>query len=479
MKSAFFGESMYKDLFEKFLNKVSGTSEEFAIEVRMFNLSALLIGLLFFVGIVVNYIIGLNIWLNTSILICAIVVLYCYWQSRFRKNYLEVLPIFIIASIAMLSLNWFLGSGSNGPSPIYFLLNMIILLIVSPRKQYSFILITQIITLLFLFYIDAYHSDWVVQYKDDDIRLFDMFFTTFDCLIFIFLIIGLLKTSYVRDRRMMEIQQEEISNQHKVILEQFENLEKINHLKNKLFSIISHDLRSPLSTLHSAINILNETDLSEAERTSIMRNAKDRLVHTQEMLDNLLNWANSQLNGMQTNMVQINMKHLVNSVLLHLKPQYDMKYIQVSVDIEDDLVAYADMEMIKLVIRNLASNAIKFTNEDGHIHIGGAKVNNKVSIVIRDNGKGLTPIELNKIKTKISFSTYGTNNEKGTGLGLILCKDFLEVNNGELKVESDIDAGSTFRFTLTSFDELDMKDFLNKDLSGMSKDKKPTFSDMY
>ncbi|MBK8845259.1 MAG: HAMP domain-containing histidine kinase [Bacteroidetes bacterium] len=470
---------MYKDLFEKFLNNVSGTSEKFAIEVRMFNLSALLIGCLFFVGIIVNYFIGLNIWLNTSILICAIVVLYCYWQSRFHNNYLEVLPIFIIASIAMLSLNWFLGSGSNGPSTIYFLLNMIILLIVSPRKQYSFILITQVITLLFLFYIDAYHSDWVVQYSDDQIRLFDMFFTTFECLIFIFLIIGLLKTSYVRDRRMMENQQEEISNQHKVILEQFENLEKINHLKNKLFSIISHDLRSPLSTLHSAINILNETELSEAERTSIMRNAKDRLVHTQEMLDNLLNWANSQLNGMQTNMVQINMKHLVNSVLLHLKPQYDMKYIQVTVDIEDDLVAYADIEMIKLVIRNLASNAIKFTNEDGHIQISGAKINDKVSISIRDNGKGLTPIELNKIKTKISFSTFGTNNEKGTGLGLILCKDFLEVNNGELSVESDIDAGSAFRFSLTSFDELEIKDFINKDLSGKPKEKRPTFSDMY
>lgn len=473
---------MFKNSIEKLINRLSGDSDNFTIETRMFNLTALLIGSLFSLGVVANFIIGLNFWLNISIVSCIAILFYTYYQSRFKDNYTYVLPIFIVVSYTMITLNWFLGAGSDGPSPIYFLLNLITLLIISPRRQYFFILAMQLITMSGLYYVDYNHSSWVIQYDDENARMIDMFLSTFFCLIFVFLIMALLKISYNRERTKVKLQQNEIYDQNKLILEQNENLEKMNHLKSKLFSIISHDMRSPLSTLHSAINILNETHLSESERLTIINGAKERLVYTQEMLDNLLSWANSQMNGMQTSMSKVNMKHLANSVLLHLKPQYESKFINAVSDIAEDVFVYADIEMIRLVIRNIFSNAAKFTSEDGNITIKAHTENDLVWITITDNGKGLTPIELEKINSKTSFSTPGTNNEKGTGLGLILCKDFLHVNNGELVVTSEMQKGTTFAFSLplyTGQDENIDKQKDNIRALIRSKDRAKTFSDMY
>jgi signal transduction histidine kinase len=143
---------------------------------------------------------------------------------------------------------------------------------------------------------------------------------------------------------------------------------------------------------------------------------------------------------------------------------------------------YADIEMIRLVIRNIFSNAAKFTSEDGTITIKSHTENDLVWIRITDNGKGLTPIELEKINSKTSFSTPGTNNEKGTGLGLILCKDFLHVNNGQLLVTSEMQKGTTFAFSLplyTGQDENADKQKDNIRALIRSKDRAKTFSDMY
>ena len=253
-------------------------------------------------------------------------------------------------------------------------------------------------------------------------------------------------------------QKEEILAQSEQIFTQKELLLQSNFSKDKLFSIISHDLRSPINSLQGALGILQEGLLSEEEVKNVSKTLLRKVQNTGYFLNNLLYWAKSQMGGIVVNPEKINLKTISEINTQLLASISDEKNISIINNIKLNIFSFADENMVDLVIRNLIENAIKFTPANGEININAVVKNSDILISIEDSGDGIKEEDLPKLfDTETHFSTYGTSNEKGTGLGLTLCKDFIEKNKGQIWVESRYGKGSTFYFTLPAAEECPVK----------------------
>lgn len=225
-------------------------------------------------------------------------------------------------------------------------------------------------------------------------------------------------------------------------------LADLNKLKDKLLSIVSHDFRSPLNSLRGTLSLFLKGALSHEELNMLTETLVDRLDNTYNLLENLLNWAKSQMQGTKVYAREINLKTISDDCIDLLAPIADKKQVKLSNHIEKPINVFADNEMVKLIIRNLMSNAIKFTTTGNEVMLVAKPDKDKVTISIVDNGTGISKENQGKLFKLDSFSTIGTSNETGMGLGLLLCKDFVDKNGGEIWFESELGKGSTFYFTL-------------------------------
>lgn len=230
-------------------------------------------------------------------------------------------------------------------------------------------------------------------------------------------------------------------------------LTQLNHTKDKFFGIIAHDLRSPLLGLQNVgdqIRFLikkNETKRLDEISGNIESTAKKLT----ELLDNLLNWSLLQNGMIPYHPEKVNLKESTNEVIDLMKPLAEMKEIQLMNSIEEDVFVYADTKAVNTILRNIISNALKFTNRNGKVKVDVKKEFNQSTIIINDTGTGIAAELLPKIFDLDKKSKAGTIGEKGSGLGLILCKELVELNKGTIKVISDLGNGSSFIFNLPNF----------------------------
>jgi signal transduction histidine kinase len=231
-------------------------------------------------------------------------------------------------------------------------------------------------------------------------------------------------------------------------------LKDLNASKDKFFSIIAHDLKNPFSTIIGFSEMLNE-EIDEDQPPKIREFASlinVSAVQTLKLLENLLEWANSQNGKIPFNPQQLLVNELIEEEFVILKEMANEKKIELKCSIPSHLIVLADKNMLKTVLRNLISNAIKFTYRNGEVEVKASVNNDMVEIAVRDNGIGMSEVtkaELFKIDN--NASTPGTENEKGTGLGLFLCKEFVEKHGGKIWAESEPGKGSVFLFKLPSF----------------------------
>ena len=229
-----------------------------------------------------------------------------------------------------------------------------------------------------------------------------------------------------------------------------EELQKINTVKDKFFSIISHDLRSPFNSLIGLSDLLL-TNLDTYDKNKIKKFSESinkTAKQTHELLENLLEWSSIQTNSIVPNFKNCNLLELVNGVVLTLGSALENKNLILINNVSKDFYSYCDCRMIKSVLLNLISNAIKFS-EKGNVIIDASLENSFIKISIKDNGVGMSTDRLNRVFNEGELeTTNGTDNEKGTGLGLLICKEFIEKHGGELKCDSKLGKGSTFIFTI-------------------------------
>ena len=241
---------------------------------------------------------------------------------------------------------------------------------------------------------------------------------------------------------------QEISAQNEEISAQSDKLQELNTLKDRIFSIISHDFASPLMSMSGLLNLVKEQIIAEKEFKDFIPELQKNIDSTSELLYNLLNWAKSQLEGATLQPINFSLKEVAESKIHLLEKQAKQKGIRLQNKIQEDMHAFADRDMIELVVRNLVSNAIKFCSAGQEITIRGDKEQHFTKICVEDTGIGIAPEHISRILGNEMFTTPGTSREKGTGLGLILCKDFIEKNGGRIWVESELNKGSRFYFTI-------------------------------
>ncbi|MBU8892146.1 MAG: hybrid sensor histidine kinase/response regulator [Bacteroidales bacterium] len=238
--------------------------------------------------------------------------------------------------------------------------------------------------------------------------------------------------------------------------ESYKEIKLLNATKDKFFSIIAHDLKSPFSALlgFSELLLENHAIYNDAEREEYIKYINDGSIKTYKLLENLLTWAQSQTGRIKFTPEKINITALINEIILLLKETAGNKEIKLILNTENNLLVNADKNMIETVIRNLVSNAIKFTPKGGDITIKSRTItdeNNQrlAEISVNDRGVGISPeIQYKLFKITENVSTKGTEKEPGTGLGLILCKGFVEKHGGRIWVESEVGKGSIFLFTV-------------------------------
>ncbi len=260
--------------------------------------------------------------------------------------------------------------------------------------------------------------------------------------------------SYDQDKTIL-IQNEELKelnvNLEKKVELRTQELRELNATKDKFFSIIAHDLKNPFNTLMGFTELIldNFADYSQEKLKEFITILNDTSRHSYALLENLLEWSRAQTGRLEMIPEKINLHELFNENIDLLLSNAAKKDIRLVNNLDTDAKAYADLNMIGTVIRNLISNAIKYTNEKGSISGSSKITDNMIEISVTDTGVGIAGDNLEKLfKIEVNYSTTGTAEETGTGLGLILCEEFIQKNGGKIWVESEIDKGSSFKFTL-------------------------------
>ncbi|HKP31084.1 MAG TPA: HAMP domain-containing sensor histidine kinase, partial [Chitinophagaceae bacterium] len=245
----------------------------------------------------------------------------------------------------------------------------------------------------------------------------------------------------------IEKQKGVIADKAALLEEQTIQLAELNSLKNKLFSVISHDLKTPMYALRNLFQNMRDHDLPPQEIKDLLPDVVNELNYTTGLMENLLQWARSQMQSNSVHPQELDIQKLSTEVSQLLKIQADAKQIHINLKVNKQIVAFADKDMINLVLRNLVANAIKFTPENGEIRIQAKKTEANIEVSVIDNGVGISKENIQKLFNEY-YTSKGTANESGTGLGLMLCKEFLTRNGGQMKIESEEGKGSVFSFTL-------------------------------
>ena len=241
---------------------------------------------------------------------------------------------------------------------------------------------------------------------------------------------------------------DELARLNEEALDQKTQLETANAFKDKLFSIVSHDFRSPLISLQSFLFLLDEVELTKEELQFMSKDLLERVNVTYDFLENLLSWAKSQMKGYTPELQLVNIHAMVDKQFELFNAQALAKTIRLYNHVSVETSIMTDVNMIKLVLRNLISNAIKFSQEHKQIMVTCYSENEYCIINVEDNGLGMSENELGKLFIAAGHTTLGTADEKGSGIGLKLCKEFVEINGGKIWAISKLNEGSTFSFSI-------------------------------
>ncbi len=241
----------------------------------------------------------------------------------------------------------------------------------------------------------------------------------------------------------------------KRIKEQAEEIRKINLTKDRLYSIIAHDIKSPFSNISMLISTLAEGYLEPGseEYEEILQSINRSTQETYALLENLLQWTRSQTGDLEADPEILNMKELTDRAFRFSEMNAKNKKIDLQMEMEDTMPVHADRNMMQSVIQNLVVNAIKFTHEGGKVRIRGKQDGEQVIVQVVDNGVGIPEENMKKLfEDRGQFTTRGTNDEKGSGLGLLLVQTFVEQNGGQIEAESKPGKGTAFTLTFPKAD---------------------------
>lgn len=359
---------------------------------------------------------------------------------------------YYIASYAILIANFFYNSGSEGPTIYLFFLSFQLLIAFTETRQHKWWAITHVLIIFTLLGIEYYLPQQIpFTYQDRSDRFFDLGSSALIILLCMYCITIYLRSNYVREKQLVSNHAALIEEQNQQIRIQNEQLTQLNREKSKILSVLAHDLRGPMHATISVLELLHNYPVPEDKKKELLYDLLSTTRNTSDMVHNLLTWSSNQMGGLKVVLRAVRLLQVAQQVLQQQQELAQSKQITLRMDIDDDAYVTADPGLLELIIRNLLNNAIKFTPEHGVVSLSAIKDGPQYCIRIKDSGIGMTSEQLEMLFSLDIHSTYGTNNEKGIGLGLVLCNEFVVLQNGSIQAESRPGQGSTFYLYLPVF----------------------------
>ena len=416
---------------------------DLSLETRIFHSISVGLILLSAIYIPYNFFAGLYM-ASLSCFIFCIFFSSQYYYSRFHGRKHNTV-VFGVAGIVVFSINYFFNSGIDGSTDLIWPAYLLVLLSISPYRQHLMWVSVYLIAFSIL-HLAAYTYPALVQYPFNagKGKLIDRITALPMPVLTIYILINFMRKSYDKERITAEEKTRAVESKNEQIIQQKEQLEQSNAEKNRLMSIISHDMRAPLINIQSYLELLTEMDVDSTQRSVLEKDLLIATNSTMQMLSNLLYWSKSQMDGQALNLAEVNLLSGLQHTLDMEKMLAAKKGICLTHDVAPQITVMADTDMLQLVVRNLINNAIKFTPPGGSIHIDAQIIHNDCKITVTDNGNGIDQSKQERIFSIAAEPAYGTNNEKGIGLGLLLCKEFIERQNGRIGFESTPGKGSSF-----------------------------------
>lgn len=422
-----------------------GHPKSFSLEERIFNTVCIIAFITMCFEVPFNFFVGLYI----PALLCVFGLFFSaglYYLSRFKRKSNIGIKLFGIVSNVLLATNYFFNSGIAGPNLLLFCIIFLLIVAIIPKEQFKFWIPLNISIVILILVLEYFNPQLAPNSYDSELRkTVDFAITYFVVVLLTYFTINYIRENYDYEKNLVIQKNEAIEEQNGRILNQNLILEKLNTEKDKLFSIVTHDIRTPLNSIQGYLEILaDETSITDEERTLFRQQLLEITIDTSKMLTNLLSWSKTQLEGTKANLTKLEVKTALINGLNIEKNIAIKKDIQLAIFSENDLFISADMNMFEIVIRNLVNNAIKFTKMGGEVDVNGIRKDDECVITIKDNGLGMDPELQNSLFKLTASSTYGTNNERGIGIGLLLCKEFTDMQGGKIWFESQEGSGSTF-----------------------------------
>lgn len=416
--------------FGRISELVGGPAGQFPLADRIFHsVLAICIAALVY-NIPLNLAVGLPDIALASLISLALIA-YLFYLSRYAGRTKIARLIFCLTGTCLFVINWFLNSGIDGPTGYFFLLMLVVMVAVVPVKTYWYWVGSNVVLLLSLHLIQFMQPDWVPftypQRADRFIDITSAYATV---------VVVVLACFYITRKRYETERREAQANAAR--------LKVLDAEKNKLFSIISHDLRSPLSLIQNYLEMLVEYKLSEAENRDIKAQLLQSTRGTLDMVNNVLQWSTSQLSGGEIRKEKLVLSQLLEPQIQLFRAMAAQKQIRLESVFAQHATIYSNADMIQLIIRNLLNNAVKFTSPGGTIQLFASCNETTCLLTVKDSGNG-QPAGLTDAIFELSSGTVrGTANESGVGLGLSLCREYTQLLGGRIWFLCAADSGTTF-----------------------------------
>jgi signal transduction histidine kinase len=413
------------------VDKILGSDERFSFEDRTLNAILFSSAVFAFISAVSDIILYPGpLFSLLSISVCIIMTALYVTGRKCPKYRNLVVPYVLTFSAGMLAL-WHIAGGITGPVPMYFIVLLFIIPIFIYGKKRYYVLAGSVAYYLSIFIYEMYQPESVIPYQSTQLARIDHFTSSLYLAMMAFAVMSLVVYSYEQKKQKAE---------------------DLNKSKDRLISIIAHDLRGPMSSLNQLGRMLldQHNELDADYRREFISHIANCSNETHNLLENLLKWAQAENNEIEVKPETINLISCIDESSKVLMESLRQKRIKLNVDVPHDHVVYADQNMLMTVIRNILSNAIKFTENGGSILVKSSMMDEgNVQLEVTDTGMGIAKDQQQKLfDYKITSPTKGTNSELGSGLGLNLCKDFIVKNKGDIKFTSELNKGTTFLISL-------------------------------
>ena len=412
-------------ILSKLIAKIAGVYPDYSMEQRALNILNFSVAINCFFGGLFGLVFRMDFSYVSSQIVVSFFVYLLYLFAKKNKNSEIIAVLSVIGILTLFGFTYMTEGGIDGPTFGIATGYFIIFLSLSTKKTYPifypFAYVVALITSMTLNYI---HPDWAIRYSSIDQRFNDFILNFFQTIIPIYFL-------FLSNRECYQYEQQQVEEKNK-------QLAIANATKEKLFAIIGHDLRSPIASLDSLLLMLNEGRISEEELSLHLQQIQNKTGQIRDLLDNLLYWAVSQMEHLQTHPIELSLINIVETELSMLREQAAIKQLKIENNISINAIIFADSEQAKIILRNILTNAVRYTTNGGKIVITTAEDKTQQKVIVTNSGKW------NEEQT----STDATD-PKRTGFGLFLSKDFAKRNGGDLEIDKSSSEIVTVKWTVT------------------------------